>query len=139
MDSKLYRYRERTLQQKHADSLVLSDSLGRHIRYIYNTDTFFFPGCTINSLAHKITSGEIDITKYRYITLIIGTNDIGPKFIWKFYRRQIKRGKLGRNLPIHSTTAIPVILSAYQKSTKRNKTTQSFLHLGVIRDSTKTL
>ena len=114
MELKTYRYRERTLKQKHADSLVLSDSLGRHIRYIFNTNTFFFPGCTINSLAHKIRTGEIDVTQYKYITLLIGTNDIGPKFIWKFYRKEIKRGNLGKNLPFHTTTPIPVITSAYQ-------------------------
>ena len=78
---KFYNYKERTYKQKLADSLVLSDSLGRNIRYIYQTDTFFFPGCTINALANKIASGEIDIRKYKYITLRIGTNDLGPKSV----------------------------------------------------------
>ena len=62
MELKTYRYRERTLKQRHADSLVLSDSLGHHIRYIFNTNRFFFPGCTINSLVCKIRTGKIDVT-----------------------------------------------------------------------------
>ena len=109
-----YKYKDRTYKQKFADSLVLSDSLGRNIRYIYRTDTFFFPGCTLNALANKIASGEIDIRKYKYITLIIGTNDLGPKSVWNFYKREKKRGRSGTNLPVHGQTPVPVLLSAYQ-------------------------
>lgn len=109
-----YRHRSRTRKHKQSESLILSDSLGRNIRYIGNTDTQFFPGCIINGLAHKINSGEIDISKYSYISLIIGTNDLGPKYIWKFYKKQKILGKTGRNLPHHNQTPIPVILSAYQ-------------------------
>lgn len=111
---KFYNYRNRTFKQKYADSLVLSDSLGRNIRYIHRTDTFFFPGCTIGALAHKIRSGEVNIKKYTYITLIIGSNDLGPKSSWKFFKREKKLGHSGFNLPIHSQTPIPVLLSAYQ-------------------------
>ena len=71
------------------------------------------PGCTINALTYKISSGEVNIVKYKYITLLIGTNDLAPKFIWKSYKRQIKEGKTGLNLPIHSPNAIPVIIGAY--------------------------
>ena len=111
---KFYNYKERTYKQKLADSLVLSDSLGRNIRYIYQTDTLFFPGCTINALAHKIASGEVNIRKYKYITLIIGTNDLGPKSVWKFYKREKRLGHSGHNLPVHGQAPIPVLLSAYQ-------------------------
>ena len=93
--------------------MILADSLGQNIRYIHNTDTFFFPGCTISALKHKLLSGEIDITKYQYINLIIGTNDLTPKSVWFHFKREIKKGNSGFNLPIHLPTATPVITSAY--------------------------
>lgn len=111
---KFYNYRQRTFKQKYADSLVLSDSLGRNIRYIYRTDTFSFPGCTVTRLADKISTGQLNIDKYKYITLIIGTNDLGPKSIWNFYKKEKKLGRSGLNLPIHHQTPIPVLLNAYQ-------------------------
>ena len=113
MAHRFYKYKERTFKQSKADSLVLADSLGREIRYIYHTDTLFFPGCTINALTHKISSGEVNILKYKYITLLIGTNDLAPKFVWKHYKKHIKEGKTGLNLPIHSPNPIPVIIGAY--------------------------
>ena len=113
-DKRFYKYKHRTTRQRQADSLILADSLGANIRYIHNTDTFFFRGCTINVLKHKLLSGEIDITQYQYISLIIGTNDLTPKSVWFHYKREIKKGNSGFNLPIHIPTATPVITSAYQ-------------------------
>ena len=95
------------------DALILSDSLGRNIRNIYKTNTQFFPGCTINALAHKISSGEIDISYYTYIILLIGTNDLAPKDVWKFYKNEKKQGKSGENLPSHNPTPIPVLGSSF--------------------------
>lgn len=95
------------------DSLILSDSLGRNIRTIYKTDLLFYPGCTINALAHKVSTGEININNYNYIVLLIGTNDLAPKDTWKFYKSEKKQGRSGENLPQHITTPIPVISSAY--------------------------
>ena len=92
---------------------ILSDSLGRNIRNIYKTKLLFFPGCTINALAHQISAGEIDITNYIYIVLLIGTNDLAPKEVWKFYKTEKKKGKSGENLPPHTTTPIPVLSSSF--------------------------
>lgn len=105
------------------DSILLCDSLGRNIRNIYRTDKLYFPGCTINALAHKINSGDIDVRNYHYITLLIGTNDLGPKHIWKYYKSERKAGRSGENLPYHTTTPIPVITSALNNL---NKTIRSF-------------
>ena len=70
------------------DVLILSDSLGRNIRNIYETKLLFFQGCTINALAHNISAGEVDIANYTYIVLLIGTNDLAPKEVWKFYKTE---------------------------------------------------
>lgn len=129
------KYRTRPRKQKQAESLILSDSLGRNIRYIGNTDTLFFPGCIINGLAYKIKSGEVNISKYSYISLIIGTNDLGPKYIWKYYKKQKTLGKSGLNLPFHNQTAIPVILSAYLnlfQTVKRSNPSCTIFCFGIL-------
>ena len=95
------------------DALILSDSLGRNIRNIFKTNKLFFPGCTVDSLTNKIATGEIDIRNYRYIILLIGTNDLAPKEVWKFYKKERKNGNSGENLPAHDTTPIPVLGSSF--------------------------
>ena len=115
MATKFYKYKERTFKQSKADSLVLSDSLGRNIRYIYKTDTFFYPGCRIGTIEAKIASGEIQIRKYSYITLLVGTNDLSPASIWKFYKREKNAGRSGHNLPFHINNPPPAIVCAYRK------------------------
>ena len=96
-----------------ADALVLIDSLGKNLPCMYNTDKQSFSGCTIGSLNHKITSGQIYINHYKYIIILIGTNDLAPKDIWSFYKSQRRQGKSGANLPAHNPTAIPVLESLY--------------------------
>ena len=98
-----------------ADALLLSDSLGRNVPYMYKTDKLFFPGCTIGALTHKIENGEIQVARYKYIIILIGTNDLGPKDVWSFYRSEVRKGRSGTNLPYHIPTAIPVLASLFQK------------------------
>ena len=104
-----------TALNNEVDALILSDSLGRNVPYMYNTDKLFFPGCTIGALTNKIETGEVQIVKYNYIIILIGTNDLGPKDVWSFYRSEIRKGRSGRNLPYHNPTAIPVLASLYHK------------------------
>ena len=95
------------------DAVILSDSLGRNFRRIYKTDLYFYPGCTINALDHKISSGEVFISNYKYIVVLIGTNDLAPKEIWKFYKAEKRQGRTGENLPIHTTTPISELSSSF--------------------------
>lgn len=97
------------------DALVLTDSLARNVTYIEKTDKLFFPGCTIGALTHKIESGSIQIGKYDYIIVLIGTNDLSSKDIWAFYKSEVRQGRSGSNLPYHSPIAIPVLACLYRK------------------------
>ena len=111
---KFYNYQPRIIIQKNADSVFLSDSLGRNVRYIYKTDVLYYPGCTIGALREKISTSEIRIQKYRYINILIGTNDLTPKFVWSSYKRQVRQGKTNIVLPTHIPKAHPVIEASYR-------------------------
>ena len=54
--------------------LILTDSLGRSINYDGTVDIIFQPGATISKMKDSIK--DIDISKYKSITLLIGTNDL---------------------------------------------------------------
>lgn len=97
-----------------ADALFLSDSIGKHVLPIFRTDILFFSGCTIGALNHKISCGEVNISGYNYITILIGTNDLAPKDIWSFYVKEKRLGKSGENLPFHILTPIPLLTCRYQ-------------------------
>ena len=62
--------------------LILSDSIAKLITLhcpIYRTCLKAFPGITINRLAGKIDSREVSLSKFEYIIVHVGTNDLGSR------------------------------------------------------------
>ena len=80
----------------------------------YIKQIYYFFGLHHWSPQSQIACGEVNITEYKYITILIGTNDLAPKDVWSFYVKEKKLGRSGENLPFHVLTPIPLLTCRYQ-------------------------
>ena len=55
----------------------MGDSIVKNIDHIEEVEVKSFPGVTIGRLAVLFSNGAIDIEKYDYIIIHVGTNNIG--------------------------------------------------------------
>ena len=97
------------------ESIVLIDSLGKHLNYITRTKVKYFCGKKIQDLTQSVSSKDTIIDKYKCITLLIGTNNLTPKWVWDEYIAQKKRKVQKTVLPEHPTTPIPTIINLFDQ------------------------
>ena len=59
-------------------NLVLTDSIGKHVMGICNTEVVALPGYTISGMADRITFGKVGVSGVAALLIQVGTNDIPP-------------------------------------------------------------
>lgn len=89
--------------------LILSDSIGTDLRYIFKADIVAKRGCTIQGLTEYID--RLDLSVYTCIIVLIGTNDLTNKKIWFEYRKNRNNPKY--TLQPHPTTDVDILKSKY--------------------------
>lgn len=91
--------------------LILTDSLGVNLNYIYKADIITKRGYSIDDLSRLVS--RLDINKYTCIILLIGTNDLTDKQIWFQYLKN--KGKLNFRLQPHPTTDVYLLKIKFTK------------------------
>ena len=92
-------------------AIVLTDSLGKNIRYINTANIKSKGGCTIDRLTQDIR--YLSLNNYDCVALLIGTCDISPKFVWDDYIKQRRQGIKHPILPEHSCITVDLFLHKY--------------------------
>ena len=59
-------------------NLVLTDSIGKHVTGIRNTEVVALPGYTISGMADRIAFGKVEVSDVAALLIHVGTNDIPP-------------------------------------------------------------
>ena len=90
--------------------LILMDSMGIDVRHLYRADIVAKKGCTIKRLEHNIQA--MDISKYKCIIIVIGTNDLSHKSVWFEYQR--KKNTPNYKLEPHPTTDVDILKDRYK-------------------------
>lgn len=89
--------------------LILTDSIGTDLRYIFKADIVAKRGCTIQGLTDYING--TDISTYTCMIISIGTNDLSNKKIWFEFRKHRNDPKY--TLKPHPTTDIDILKTKY--------------------------
>lgn len=86
-----------------------------------HASTMSFPGATLESSLSIIQEFELKLKKLKCILLLMGTNDLTSKFIWLWYKHQVRKGKPVYKLPRHSRTPAHRINQDYRNLINRIK------------------
>ena len=91
--------------------LILTDSIGSDIHYVYKADIIAKKGCGINNLRRFLINFNID--KYNGIIISIGTNDLSDKRQW--YKYRANKHKPDFSLEPHPTTGVETLKARYRE------------------------
>ena len=95
-----------------SDDLVLvTDSLGRDMECLHAT-TKAFPGATLESMLDEVPNLQLE--RFQYILLLVGTNDLTAKSIWLWYKSRVRKNIKVNHLPMHSKTPVHRIVNDYK-------------------------
>ena len=90
--------------------LIVMDSLGTDLKHIFRADIIAKRGCTIERLQYKIET--MDITQYKCMIIVIGTNDLSNKRVWFDYLKNKDTPKY--KLEAHPTTDVDILQTRYK-------------------------
>ena len=91
--------------------VIVTDSLGRNMDCLSAT-TRAYPGATLESMLG--VPPEIGLEKFKYIILLVGTNDLTAKFVYLWYKNTVRFNRKVKRLPFHSKTPVHRIVNDYR-------------------------
>ena len=89
--------------------LIIADSMASDTRYIFRADIVSRRGSSIVQLQRFIEN--LDITEYKCIIILVGTNDLSDKKVWWDYKKH--KGSPDFKLQAHPTTKLDTLKTRY--------------------------
>ena len=98
-----------------AEAVILADSLAKHLNYVTRTNVHYYSGCSIDKLTSIVQnqSNHLELDKYKCITVLIGTNNLTPKWVWSDYIKQKRQFGDEVKLAEHTTTPSHIIIDLF--------------------------
>ena len=104
----------------------MTDSLGRDINCLNpDIDTIFKPGSTITGMRGSLPN----LSAYKCVVLLVGTNDMVPKWVWLRYKYNIRKGNSDYVVPSHSRTPVHRIIEDYERLIMAVKAKNPTIHI----------
>ena len=80
-------------------------------------DIVFLSGATITGMRISLPN----LTQYSCILLLVGTNDLTPKWVWLKYKHNMRKSNADFVLPSHSKTPVHRVTDDYKRLLKAIK------------------